>query len=412
MTGSRRLARVLLEWWQIFGGPAFEAELRLPLNFKLKYVKLQLGAPEPRISGAGVLGLALWIHCKMRPAHRAALVLVVAAAAHATDWPQTPTRATRSLDGYWDFAWLGQTLDVDTFSPSGVPTPARMAVPGAWDLSTLPGQQGGVNLNGAHGSVLYRTRVYVTPGSTGRLHFGACGFWCAVWVDGALLATHGGQQYTAFWVGGIPQAATPWRTVEVLVDNRFNSTRAPLLAYDFDWYLYSGLFRSVTWYELPAASLLRADVLVRDAPSGAVDIRLRLHDLTETVWWRPVDVAAIATSGLAPRYRGFGPSSLPKLPTWVNVSFSWDGSTSPDVEETTVAIDAYGTGVVTGLRVPNATLWTPSAPALHTVLIDRESMLHGPFPHCCNRRLSSSVHARSLQLVLRRLARLRRSTTQ
>lgn len=347
----------------------------------------------------------------MRPTQRAALALVVAAAAQATDWPQTPTRTTRSLDGFWEFAWLGQTLDVDNFSPSGVPTPARMAVPGAWDLSTLPGQQGGVNLNGAHGSVLYRTRVYVTPGSTGRLHFGACGFWCAVWVDGALLATHGGQQYTAFWVGGIPQAATPWRTVEVLVDNRFNSTRAPLLAYDFDWYLYAGLFRSVTWYELPAASLLRADVLVRDAASGAVDIRLRLHDLTETAWWRPVDVAAIATSGFAPRYSGFGPSSLPKLPTWVNVSFAWDGSASPDGDEMTVAIDAYGTGVVAGLRVPNATLWSPSAPALHTILVDRESIavctIHPP---CCNQRLS--VLARSPQSVRRRSARLRLSTTQ
>ena len=256
-------------------------------------------------------------------------VLLQLAIGVALNFPQTPKRTLRSLDGFWEFAWLGSNLDIDKFSPTGVQTPARMAVPGAWDLTTLPGSQGGVNLNGAHGSVLYRTKTYITPNSTGRLHFAACGYYCSVWVDGALVATHGGQQYTAFWAGGIPPSPYPWRIVEVLVDNRFNSTRAPLLAYDFDWYLYSGLFRSVTWHELPPGSLLRADVLVQDAARGVIDIRLRLHDLTETSWWRPADVVATAASGFAPRYSGNGPASLPRLPTWVNVSIAFDGPPPP-----------------------------------------------------------------------------------
>ena len=188
-------------------------------------------------------------------------------AAAGGSWPLTPARTVRSLDGAWRIAWLGLGVDPAAFNASGVETPDVITVPGAWDLTVLP--RAGANLAGAHGSVLYRRAVYVTPGSVGRVRFGACGFHCVVFVDGARVAETGFAYSAPFWVGGIAPSASPWRTVEVLANNEFNASLAPLMEYQEDWFTYAGLFRSVEWHELPpAGALAAADVLVADAAPG------------------------------------------------------------------------------------------------------------------------------------------------
>jgi beta-glucuronidase len=222
--------------------------------------------------------------------------------------------------------------------------------------------------------VLYRRAVYVTPGSVGRVRFGACGFHCVVFVDGARVAETGFAYSAPFWVGGIAPSASPWRTVEVLANNEFNASLAPLMEYQEDWFTYAGLFRSVEWHELPpAGALAAADVLVADAAQGLVDVRLRLHDASETVWWRPEDVRAAAASGFAPRYRGFGGAGVPGLPTWVNVTFSFGTPASGNPAASpvyTLAVGADGSATVAGLRVPPpAALWSPESPALHTLSV-------------------------------------------
>ena len=294
-------------------------------------------------------------------------------------WPQAPARTVRVLDGSWQFAWLGASqAAVEELSPAGLPTPHRMTVPGAFDLSQLvaPGAGGapaGVNLAGKHGTALYRRTFPATPHAYLRVFLGGCGFWCSVWLDGVRLGEKGGDSYSPAWFGGAAPSPAAFRTLEVIVDNRFNHTRAPLMAYVDDWYLYGGLFRSVEVHELPALALLRADVLVRNASAGALALRVHLHDLTETTRWVPRDIEAGWAARLAPRYPGAGPASLPRLPPAVNLTIQFDadapgGARGPPLQ-VTLQLDAQGTGVVEGLLVPQPALWAPTAPALHTVAV-------------------------------------------
>jgi beta-glucuronidase len=302
-----------------------------------------------------------------------ALCGVFAARAQAPAWPQAPARTIRVLHGAWSFGWLGDSVAaVEDLSPAGLATPFTVTVPGAPDLTQFvqPGANASVNAAGAHGTMLYRRRFYQTPRSFARLFVGACGFWCSVWLDGARLGEKGGDAYSPAWFGGIAPAAAGWRTLEIIVDNRFNFTRAPLMAYCDDWYLYGGLFRSVELHELPAVALARTDVLVLDAAAGAVDVRVHVHDLTETTRWRPADIAAAGRSGFAPRYRGAGPAGLPRLPASVNISVAFDDDAAPGGAAATVyavALDADGVGVLPNLRVPAPRLWAPAAPQLHTL---------------------------------------------
>lgn len=301
-----------------------------------------------------------------------ALGALLLARAQSPAWPQSPTRTVRDLNGAWTFNWLGDAVAaVEDLSPIGLAAPFTVTVPGAPDLTQFvqPGVNTSVNTAGAHGTMLYRRRFFQTPHTFARLYVGACGFWCSVWLDGVRLGEKGGDAYSPAWFGGIAPSGSSWRTLEILVDNRFNFTRAPLMAYVDDWYLYGGLFRGVELHELPAVSLARADVLVLDAATGTVDVRVHVHDLTETTHWRPVDIAAAGRSGFAPRYRGEGPAGLPRPPATFNVTVSFDDDAPGGAPATAyvVSLDVDGIGVLPGLRVPAPRVWSPASPALHTI---------------------------------------------
>ena len=126
-------------------------------------------------------------------------------------------------------------------------------------------------------------------------------------------------------------------------------------------------------HEFPGPlAVLRADVLVRDALAGTVDLRIHLHDLTETTRWVPKDIEAGWGVGYAPRYTGAGPPTLPRLPSAVNLTITFDPDSSqatPTPLHFTLALDAQGTGVLAGLSVPHPTLWSPSSPSLHTLSV-------------------------------------------
>jgi len=251
-----------------------------------------------------------------------------------------------------------------------------MVVPGAFDLTQVVspasgGPAGGANLAGKHGTALYRKVFPVTPNAYLRIFLGACGFWCSIYLDGVRIGEKGGDSYSPAWFGGIAPSAASFRTLEIIVDNRFNHTRAPLMSYVDDWYLYGGLFRSVEVHEVPKLAVQRADVLIRSALAGSVDLRVHMHDLTETTRWVPKDISAAALNGFAPRYFGSGPPSLPRLPPSVNLSITFDtdsNSTSAPVF-VTLPLDGQGTGVIHGLSVPSPRQWSPTAPFMHTVSV-------------------------------------------
>jgi beta-glucuronidase len=144
-----------------------------------------------------------------------------------SEYPVFPLRDVKNLDGIWQFAWLGPIPDVISFNPSSTITDKITVVPSSFDLLPYPKN----SLVGQRGAVLYRTTVYTTPNTFARIRIGACGFFCSVWVDGDLVGSHGGNGYTAFWIGGIPPSEKKTRTLEIIADNRFNYTTAILHGY-------------------------------------------------------------------------------------------------------------------------------------------------------------------------------------
>jgi beta-glucuronidase len=301
-----------------------------------------------------------------------------------SEYPIFPLRKIHSLDGIWNFAWLGQIVDVTTFNPSTVVTDKKTVVPSSFDLLPYPGKQ---NLIGQRGAVLYRTTIYSTPNTLARIRFGACGLFCSVYVDGILVGQHGGNGYTAFWIGGIAPTLSKTRTIEVIADNRFNYTTSILHGYVNDWYQYGGLYRSVEWHELGPATVStvavqNVDIIQRTPSAGLVDARIRLHDATETTKLQ-IQRHESGQDALffAPRYRGNGGDFLLScsiLPIKINVSVYFDNDESSSLLFNNVEIDENGIGMISGLVVPNATLWDISSPNLHTFHLTVMSSENGP----------------------------------
>jgi beta-glucuronidase len=124
-----------------------------------------------------------------------------------------------------------------------------MIVPGCFDAMPL--------YSGVRGTAVYRQQVTLTPNTEARIKFEACGFYCAVFVDGQKIGYHG-NGYSPFWMD-IPSSDSVDREVIVLVDNRFNSALAPLHMESYDFYQYGGIARSVYVHEVGAMSVENVD---------------------------------------------------------------------------------------------------------------------------------------------------------
>jgi beta-glucuronidase len=300
-----------------------------------------------------------------------------------SEYPVFPDRNVISLEGTWQFAWLGPIPDVLTFSPTNVITDKITVVPSSFDLLPYPGKQ---SLVGQRGAVLYRTTINTNPNTFARIRFGACGLFCSVWVDGIQVGTHGGNGYTAFWIGGIAPSAKKTRTLEIIADNRFNYTTAILHSYVDDWYQFGGLYRSIEWHELGPSVLStvafqNVDILQVNPTAGIVDARIRLHDPTETSKLNAKSLEPGQDAPFyAPRYRKNGGDSLVSLstlPSRINVTVFFDDNESESTSFNDVEIDEHGIGMITGLIIPNKTLWSIDSPTLHTLHMTISSSNNG-----------------------------------
>lgn len=86
-------------------------------------------------------------------------------------------RAVTSLNGLWDFAFLG-AVDGEALTPAELAsrTFEKVPVPSAFDA--LPPHAG------RRGAAVYRRRFQVRPGWRARIEFGAVSLWSRIWVDG------------------------------------------------------------------------------------------------------------------------------------------------------------------------------------------------------------------------------------
>jgi beta-glucuronidase len=169
-------------------------------------------------------------------------------------------RPTASLDGIWDFAFLGDA-DPDAVAPDRIDFDAVAAVPGCFDATPA--------FAGKRGLAAYRTRVGVEPGRQ-RLVFDAVQHWARVYWNGDLIREHAGG-FTRFWAETASEGGQA--EIVVLVDNRFDE-RSPLHLEHFDWYHYGGISRSV---ELQRLGPVRIDALRVETASVAdrrVNVRI------------------------------------------------------------------------------------------------------------------------------------------
>lgn len=148
-------------------------------------------------------------------------------------------RRVRSLDGLWDFEFLGD-VDVDQLDASKLDFTDAMAVPACWDATPA--------YAGRRGLSAYRASAYVSDETPHELVFDSVQHWCRVIVDGTQVAEHAGG-FTRFRAPLPPGAAREVEVV-VLVDNREDRHRSPLHREFNDWYHYGGIAGAVELHRL------------------------------------------------------------------------------------------------------------------------------------------------------------------
>ena len=261
-------------------------------------------------------------------------------------WPHYPSRSVNVLDGKWDFGLHFDVKDVLALQEGDLDAPNSTTVPSAFDVTP-----GGVQ--GPRGTAIYRTTCNISAGLPSLLHFSACSFYCKVWVDGTEVGEHRAGGYAPFELQ-VPASASTQRSITVLVDNRFNSTIAPLHT-GGDFYHYGGITRSVLWHELPASGdhIKRLEILPQRTGSN----------------WT-IDLAVFFTQGSDTRAEDSSPVSL---------SLGFDGFQC-SVDSTVLckatlirATGDYATSVcyLPGLTLPSGlnSEWSPESPSLHTLKV-------------------------------------------
>lgn len=236
---------------------------------------------------------------------------------------QHDRRVTTSLNGVWDFAFLGD-VDPDQVDLAAIRYDDRMAIPGCFDASPA--------YAGQRGLVAYRNTIVLVDTTPHRLVFDAVHHWCRVVVNGTPLRDHAGG-FTRFAVDlvGFPAGEVD---LVVLVDNRIDAHRSPLHLEYFDWYHYGGIVRSV---ELQRLGPLWID-------------ELRVH--TESI--------------APPRVRLELDYRAPTTSTPAELVVMWQGRVLR--RELIDPVEPHGQ-LQCSVELPGAALWSPEAPNLHLITV-------------------------------------------
>ena len=240
--------------------------------------------------------------------------------------PSFPSlRSVVSLDGLWDFAFLGP-VDLESFSPASVGAWEKTLVPSAFDA--LPDHAG------KRGAAVYRTRFTVPADRRGQLEFGAVSMWCRIWVDGVALKDHA-CGYAPFTVNVPPSPAATEHELVVLADNRYDFARVPMHEEYFDFYQYGGILREVALHLLPAGG-------------PCID---HVQTLTGEGWREGRVALKIWLDGATPAH----------------LAVTTQIDHEPPVKHAGAVV---ADGVVSlALTVADARSWSPNAPALHTLRV-------------------------------------------
>ena len=234
-------------------------------------------------------------------------------------YPTYPQRLTRSLDGVWDFCWVGDDRPAREVDPATLDYHELQAVPGVFDTELARRNVRGVGV--------YRQRISGVTGHL-RLAIEGLGLYGRIYWDTRCL----GECNTPYTGIEIDFETTPGEhRLHLVVDNRFAPETSPLAHPFDDFYCFGGIYGSVTLQSLPARRVERVAVAVRDLQAGRVRLDIR-------------------TAG------------LPDGCARVRVAFD-------DAADDEVALEIRDGRARLETTVPRARLWSPDTPHLHTVRV-------------------------------------------
>ena len=237
-------------------------------------------------------------------------------------YPRFQSRYSVCLDGVWEFSFApGKKLE-DFPVPDFVPAD-RMLVPACFDA--LPAYYC------QRGTALYRRSfVLETPLPRAVLKLGGLGLRARFWLDGREIGVISLPYSGGEFLLAQPLAAGE-HVIAAAVDNGFDAEKMPLFLPYYDFYAFGGFYRGVTLQALPADyNLQRVQVRTRDCRSGQVSLRFLFQG---------------------------------EVPETVRATVRFDTDRAPRA----VTLTVRGGVAETAAAVPDFRLWSPAAPALHTV---------------------------------------------
>lgn len=181
----------------------------------------------------------------------------------AGSYPRHLVRKVELLDGVWQFSFFETPGE---FDPSGFVPDGLMAVPQAFDA--MP------DFRNKRGVGVYCRTILVAPGGHAFLEFESVGITAAVFVDGQPVAVN--QCSFLRFEAEVPVSDREARTVIVVADNRFDETRAPLHAPNYDFRQYGGILGSVRLHHTPARRLRSLRVRGLSPLTGHVAVDLAI----------------------------------------------------------------------------------------------------------------------------------------
>ncbi len=178
-------------------------------------------------------------------------------------YPLYPGRKIFDLSGAWDFCLI-DNVDDPAVLPEKIEYTERLSVPGCFDV--LP------KYAGKRGTAYYRTMVYTSDNADIMLKFHGLGTWGAVFWDKKFVAL-ADQPYAAMEFT-LNAGAGNWHELIVIIDNRFDFVRQPLVRVLYDFYCFGGIYRPVELHELPSKSLDRAQITTTCLDKGEVSVKV------------------------------------------------------------------------------------------------------------------------------------------
>ncbi len=230
------------------------------------------------------------------------------------------SRQVASLDGVWDFAFLGD-VSPNAIDPSKISFTDRMAVPGCFDATP--------KYAGKRGLAAYRTSFRIQDHVPYRVIFNSVHHWSRVYFNGKNLCEHVGG-FTRFNVD-LPEQDPGEVEFIVLVDNRFDIERCPLHMPHFDWYQYGGISRPVELHRLG---------------------RVWIDSLRAVTEW--IDPPALRVTV---QYQALAEGQT-------DLQIIFDGKTR---YHEIIKVDPGAWNIERLLELPEATLWSPQEPNLHSL---------------------------------------------